>query len=331
VRPAPLLLLAFLLAPGLVAAQQAPADAALPEGVAIVQGGAPGVHVTVNGEDVGQATGPRAAIAFDPSRSANLSLALSPPPGSTWEIRRFEVGLVLTGEGGKPAITRASETNTSIPSGFTVYINRSVDLSAFKRVGAGLFLMEVRVEDDHGADLYAQNFFVKVEGNPLLTVAGATVTVITVGTGYGVWQILRDLKELKKARDRHKAEEAQKGRLSRLADVAGAGLDLTAGVAGTVSAAQDRDAHASRLERRRPIAWTATGLGLGGVGVSWAQFMGLVPLDVGNLLAWTLGVGALFLSCALLAVALYRRTLRARTRTLIPEAPERTVDHKVRR
>lgn len=319
--------LALLLLLPLALAQAPPSNATLPEGVTIEQGGEPGVHVLVNGVDVGDATEPRGAIGFDPGSEANLTILLAPPPGVTWEIRTFEVGLLVTGAGGKPAYVRDMPTETTIPPGYTVAVHRSVDLSAFQSVGAGLFLMEVKVKDATGADLYGQEFYVHVQGNPLLTVAGATVTVISVGTGYGIWQILRDLKEVKKARDRHRAKEEAEGRLAKLVKVAGAGLDVTAGVEGVASAAGDADARASRLEKRRPIAWTATGLGLGGVGISWAQFLGYVPLDVGNLLAWSLGTAALFLTLALLVAAMARRLReRGRTRTLIPEGPERTVD-----
>jgi hypothetical protein len=327
VRRAILPLLLVLLAAPLAHAQGNATAPSLPEGVAIVQGGEPGIRVTIDGEDVEAAAEPGGAVAFDPSQEANVSLALAPPPGTTWEIRSFEVGLLLSGPGGTPpaALKRESATNTSIPPGFTVYINRTVDLHAFKRVGAGLFLMEVAVRDASGGTLYARSFYVHVKGNPLLTATGAAVTVASVATGYGVWQILRDLRELHKARQRHKREEAERaGRLGRLAKLAGAGLDVTGGFGGVMNVAQDADKRASRLEKRRPIAWSATGLGLGGVGVSWAQFLGYVPLDVGNMLAWTLGGGALFLTASLLAVAAYRRLARRHgpVRTLTPEGPE---------
>jgi hypothetical protein len=330
VRRAIVPLLLVLLAPLAHAQDNTTAPATppgLPEGVAIVQGGEPGIRVTIDGTDVESAAEPGGAVAFDPSREANVSLSLAPPPGTTWEIRSFEVGLLLSGPGGTPpdALRRVSETNTSIPPGFTVYINRTVDLHAFKSIGAGLFLMEVAVRDASGGTLYAKSFYVHVKGNPFLTATGAAVTVASVATGYGLWQILRDLKELHKARQRHKRQEAERAsRLGTLTKLAGAGLDLSAGFEGALSAAQDADKRANRLEKRRPVAWAATGLGLGGVGVSWAQFLGYVPLNVGNMLAWTFGVGALFLTVSLLAVAMYRRLTRRPEpiRTLTPEGPE---------
>ncbi|GEM_PF-2844519 len=330
-----LVLLAFLLVAPLARGQDNATPPALPPGVSFAVGGEPGIRVTIDGVDVASASDPRGAIAFDPSKEANVSLAVAPPPNATWEIRSFEVGLVVSGPGGSPppALTRVSETNTSIPPGFTVFINRTVDLHAFKSIGAGLFLMDVAVRDPQGAALYSQHFYVHVEGNPLLTASGAVVTVASVATGYGLWQILRDLKEFWKARERHKKEEEERAsRLGQLAKLAGAGLDVTSGVAGVMSAAQDADKRAGRIEKRRPVAWTATGLGLGGVGVSWAQFLGLVPLDVGNLLAWALGLAAVFLTASLLAAAMAKR-LRARrepVRSLVPDGPAPQESPRVR-
>ena len=291
------------------------------DGVTVLQGGEPGIVVTLDGHDLRDAAATRAAIGVDPAHEANLSMRIAAPPNTTWEIRTIRVGLMTgTGAHAPEKLSKATETNTSIPPGFTVYVNRTIDLSSLKPLGAGLFEMEVRVQDETGKDLYAQPFYVHVLGNPILTVAGAAATVVTVATGYGLWQIARDVRELKKARDRHREKEAQRG---KLAGLAAAGIDFSAGLEGALSVAQDQDARASRLEKRRPIAWTATGLGLGGVGLTWAQFAGLVPLDFANLAIAALGGAAVFLTLALLAVAMAKRLKeRAASRTLVPSAPE---------
>jgi len=319
------LLLVLLLPLGSAQAPQ------VPPGVEIVQGGEPGIHVALNGADLAGAGASSAALQVDPSQPAALSLSMAPRPGVTWDIRAFSVALLVNGPGSAPpsALTKASETRTTIPPGFTVFVNRTVDLSSLKPVGAGLFLMRVQVLDANDTALYSQEFYVHVKGNFLFTASGATVTVVTAATGYGLWQVLRDLKEFYKARERHrKREDARKaGLLGKAAAIAGAGLDVTAGAEGVVSAVGDADDVANRLEKRRPIAWTATGFGLGGVGVSWAQFLGYVPLDLGNTLAWALGLGATFLTLSLVGLALYKR-LQVRsitpTRTLIPEGPKQS-------
>lgn len=310
----------------MAAAQNATAPS-LPAGVEVVQGGEPGVRVSINGVDLLEAATAGGALQVDPSQPANLSLALTPPPNTTWDIRAFTVGLVVNGPGSAPpsALTKASATQTTIPPGFTVFVNRTVDLSSLKPLGAGLFLMQVTVKDAQGGDLYAQTFYVHVKGNVFLTASGITVTVASAATGYGLWQILRDVKEFLKARERHRRKEGKEGLAGKAMSLAGAGLDVSGGAEGVVSALGDADSKANRLEKRRPVAWTATGFGLGGVGVSWAQFLGYVPLNLGDTLVWALGLAAMFLTLSLLTVATYKR-LQARSlvpsRTLVPEGLE---------
>jgi hypothetical protein len=322
------ILLAFALA--LAAVPLAAAQPAGGEGVEFVTGGAPGVTVLVDGADVAGAQSAGDALRLDPSSEANISIALSPPPGVTWDIRGFSIGLVLGSVPGRDPTTVGKDlgTNTSIPPGFTVFVNRSVDLSPFKPIGAGLFLMQVTGHDAEGGSIFAQTFYVHVVGNPILTVAGATVTVASVATGYGLWQIVQDLREIYEARQRHKKHEKEAKARSAAVNI----LSLAGGLDGVVNAAGNVDEHASRLQKRGAIKWTATGFGLGAVTLTWLQFLGYVPFDIGRTLVTAFTAGAVFLTVSLLTISLVKRAQRKReaaaaaaeagaTRTLTPEGP----------
>lgn len=300
--------LALALALGL-----APALARAQDGVEVVQGGEPGIRILLAGTDIQEAATPGGAIGVDPAQSVAIAIRIAPPPNVTWEIRETRVAVLLRGPGSTPpdALVRASPTDASVPPGFTVFVNRSYDLAALKPLGAGLFLMRVEVADAQDATLYTQEFYVHVLGNVLFTVAGATASVATVATGYGLWQIVKDLKEAYQARQRHRRKKAQ----SRAGRLAAMGVSAGEGLEGLVEIAGDLDRDAERLSRRRPLAWTATGLGLGGVGISWLQFLGYVPVDVGNILVWGATSAALFLTASLVAIALQRR-LRRRVEAL---------------
>lgn len=286
-----------------------------PPGVTVLQGGEPGtVRVSINGVDLSDAASVAEALDLDPGAPANVSISMAAPENVTWEVRAIRVGLLVSGPGSEPpaALSRVMGANTTLPPGFTVIVNRTLDLSSLKNLGAGVFLMEFKVQDDAGADLYSQSFYLHVTGNPLFTVAGATVTALSVATGYGMWRLLTDLRELWETWRRHRRERAAKaagGEARGLLSVAKATL-------------KDRE----KLERRQAIRWTATGLGLGAVGLSWAQFLGYVAFDYTSTVITALEAGALFLGVALLAIALRRRWVAAQkeepVRTLIPTGPE---------
>ena len=312
------LLAVVLLLPAAFAQEPGPAEgeapaSTLPPGVSVHQGGEPGtVRVTINGVDVDDAASVADALAVDPRAAANVSISMTPPEGVTWEVRAIHVGLLVSGPGSEPpsALSRAMPARTTLPPGFTVVVNRTLDLSSLKDLGAGVFLMQARVEDASGTELYARTFYVHVTGNPFLTVAGAAVTAMSVATGYGLWRLVSDLREFHETWRRHRRERAAR-------------LDEGKGIVGTAKATlADRD----RLERRQAIRWTATGLGLGAVGLSWAQFLGYVAFDAMSLVLTTLEAGALTLGVALLLIALRRRMVRAgqkeRVRTLVPTGPE---------
>jgi hypothetical protein len=204
--------------------------------------------------------------------------------------------------------------DATLAPGETTFVNRTVDLSPLRAVGAGLFRIEVRVFDASGAELFQTPFFVRIAGNPLLTIAGATAAVLTAASGYGLWRLLRDLRELNEARKRHRREEEtarEASKAGRLQEVLGAGIDLTGGLEGVVGVVGGADAEAARLARRKPVAWTLTGLGVGGVAVSWSQALGLFPFDVADLLLAMTGVGAVFLTLSLVVFGRTRRALRA--------------------
>lgn len=292
-----------------------PALSAPPPGVVVLQGGDPGtVRVSINGVDLSDAGSVAAALDLDPGAPANVSISMSAPENVTWEVRAIRVGLLVSGPGSEPptALTRVMGANTTLPPGFTVIVNRTLDLSTLKNLGAGVFLMEFKVQDDVGADLYSQSFYLHVTGNPLLTVAGATVTAVSVATGYGVWRLVTDLREFWETYRRHRQEKAH-----RAAHAEGRSI---------LAAARETLKDRERLERRQAIRWSATGLGLGAVALSWAQFLGYVAFDYTSTLITALEMAALFLGVALLLIALRRRWVAWQkeepVRTLVPTGPE---------
>lgn len=262
--------------------------------VEVGQGGEPGIQVLVNGVDVVAAGTPRSALTVDPDAPAAIHFQLAPPENVTWEIRSIEVGLTVAG---KRALSQASEWNSSIPPGFTVYVNDSLPVAQVKDVGTGLFRMHVAVRDAEGHDLYRVPFFVKVAGNPVLTASGAFVTVATVATAYGLWRLAQDVKEFYEAHKRHKKREAQRR----------ARLEFA-----LVRTALDVHRDAERIEKRGPIAWSATGLGLGAVTLSWLQFLGYLVFDLQSTLIGAMGIAAGFLTAALLLTAGWRRLMAKR-------------------
>lgn len=302
----------------------------LPEGVTIEEGTGEGVRVLLDGVDIAGADAPLRAVPVDPARPGNLTIRLSPPPGvEAWEIRGFGVGLLVSGPGSTPpaSLTRNVPTTTTIPQGYTVVINRTLELEDIKGLGAGVFLMQVTVADDHDATLYAQSFYVHVVGNPFLTASGAIVTVMSVATGYGLWTLLQDLREFWEAYKRHRKEKAEKA--AAKAAVSAMGKPRATKV---VSKARELHRERERLEKgRRPVRWTATGLGLGAVALSWAQFLGYVAFDLSGLVITTLEVGAVFLTLALVLAAVRKNLLAKAPRlegpfvSLTPDGPARSV------
>jgi hypothetical protein len=300
-----------------------------PPGVSFVVGGAPGIHASLDGTDLAAAARPGGAFAIDPDVPVNLSLSLAPPPNVTWEVRAIRVAVVVNGPGtsAPAALTRDQGFHAMLPPGFTVYANRSLALTELKHVGTGLFLMRVTVEDAAGAKLYEQEFYVKVEGNVLLTASGAVVTVASVATGYGLWRIVMDLREAYKARQRHKKKEHAESRFAKGTAMAATAMGLAGGLEGLVDVAGDVDPHADRLAKRGPFAWSATGLGLGGVTLSWLQFLGYVPFNVASTLIVACGLAATFLTVCLLVVAMTKRARkRLASRRLDIRAPVRVAD-----
>lgn len=307
----------LLLLPATALAQDAgqPSLPAPPPGVTILRGGDPGtVRVSINGMDLTEAQSVAAALDLDPGAPANVSIQMTPPDNVTWEVRAIRVGLLVSGPGSEApaALTRVMGANTTLPPGFTVIVNRTLDLSSLKNLGAGVFLMEFKVQDAAGTDLYSQSFYLHVTGNPLLTVAGVTVTAVSVATGYGLWRLFSDLRELWETYRRHRAERQGKPH-------------ATAG-RGIVSAARATLRERERLERRQVVRWSATGLGLGAVALSWLQFLGYAAFDLTSTLVTALETAAFFLGGALLLVALRRRWVawqkEAPVRTIIPSGPE---------
>lgn len=282
--------------------------------VQVVRGGEPGIRVLVAGMDLAEADGPGHALSVDPSAPVPIGFVLAPPPNVTWEVRRIVVGVSLTDGAAPRSLSQSSDWNSSIPPGFTVFVNQTMPMDRVQKLGVGLFRMEVAVVDEQGADLYRASFYARVEGNPFFTASGAVVTVATVATAYGLWSLLNDLREIYKARERHRKKEAEHGKLFKLANAA---VALEGGVEGVVDVAGDANADAERLARRRRLAWPATGMGLGSVGVSWAQFFGYFPVDLGNTVLAALGAGAMLFSLAILSTALARRW-RARRVVRVP-------------
>lgn len=317
-----LALLVLLLVVPLAAAQNESNSTASapPSGISYVLGGEPGIQAFIDGTDLAHAAHPRDAFTVDPDRPINLTLTLSPPPNVTWEIRSIHVAVVVNGPGSEPpsSLSRDQSFNASLPPGFTVFVNRTIGLAQLKHVGTGLFLMRVDVQDKNGTRLYDQEFYVLVEGNVILTASGAVVTAASVATGYGLWQIVRDVREAYKARQRHKKEkERQDATAMKAAATKATGMltnviGLTAGLEGVVDVAGDVDKETDELSKRGPLAWTATGLGLGGVTMSWLQFLGYLPLNLGQTAIMAAGAAGTFLTGALLLTTVTKRIKRRR-------------------
>ena len=281
----------------------------------VYQGGEPGiVRIDVAGIDVTSATGPSSAIRVDPSDPVDLTITISPPENTTWQVRSVTVGLLVNGPGSTPpdALMRNNPAFADLPPGFTVVLNRTIELGALKRAGAGTFLMQAEVLDAEGAQLYSQSFYVRVAPGPaaLLTVQGATITAVSVATGYGFWQIAKDTKELRDAWDRHRKKKAR----AKL-DVIGAaehaveevGVKVGHGVDKMVALHRDVQGSEKQLGL---VRWSATGLGLGGVTMAWLQFLGYLAFDAAG-----------FLITALEGAAISSRSPSSRTRSCDAHAP----------
>lgn len=314
---------------GFAAAQD---NATAPAGFEFVVGGEPGIHVLLEGRDVAEASTPHDAFTIDPSVPVNVSFSFAPPPNTTWQLTEIRLGVVVSGDEPAEKLTQRQAFDATLPPGSTVYVNRTIDLGKLKSVGTGLFRMRVDVAEADNGTLYAATFFVHVKGNVLLTATGAVVTAASVATGYGLWRIVQDLRELVEARERHKKKEAASKAAAKAQLVAVQAVSLTGGIEGIINAAGNADSETGKLQKRAWIRWTATGLGLGGVTISWAQFLGYVPVDLGATLITTAGAGAAFLTAVLLTVALRNRFARKRrereareaTRTIVPTENERS-------
>ena len=290
-------------------------------------GGEPGVRITAAQIAIEGAASPATAIVVDPALPIDLSISISPPANRTWDIRSFSVGLLVNGPGSAPpeALLRRSETNSSLPPGWTVVMNRSIELGALQRAGAGTFLMQAEILDANGSQLYAQSFYVRVPVGPaqLLTVQGATITAVSVATGYGFWQVAKDAKELRDAWERHR----KKQQLAKL-DVYGRAEHAIEAVVekGGKPLASAVDLHRTIQSSEKglsPIRWTATGLGLGGVLIAWLQFLGYIAFDAIGMVVTALEGAAIFLTLALLANALLKRAkAKAAASALAPPAEE---------
>lgn len=294
----------------------------------IYMGGEPGVLVTVAGTDIVTAAQAGSAIRVDPREPVNISISIAPPANTTWRVRSVSVGLLVNGPNSTPpeALLRHNAADADLPPGFTVVLNRTIDLSALQRAGAGTFLMQVEVLDDVDAPLYSVEFYVRVGASlaALLTVQGATITAVSVATGYGIWQVAKDVKEMRDAWERHRKKKAR----AKL-DVIGAaehvveevGVKLGHGVDKAVAlhrAVQDSE------KQLGLVRWSATGLGLGGVAMAWLQFLGYLAFDGTQFLITALEGAAIFLTLALVTNALLKRARRAATPPAV-EAPTRTI------
>ncbi|MHB8605626.1 MAG: hypothetical protein ACYDCK_10270 [Thermoplasmatota archaeon] len=307
---------------GLAAAQPvSPSSPPFPEWFAFSVGGAPGVHFFLNGADGAGAQSLRSAIAVDPSAPLRLSVSIAPPANTTWDVRSLRMTVLVAGPD-RAGIVDERVTNATAPPGDTIYLNETIDLARARSLGTGTFLVRTSVVATDGRDLASQTFYVHLVGNVLASVGGAVVALATVAAGYGLLQLLRDLKEIHEARERHKREEeaATESRLAKGLEAAKTALTLTEGATGLVAAAGDRDAGAARLSRSTPVKWTLTGLGLGGVAVSWAQFLGYLPVDVSQTLLTMAALGAVFLVIGLVALATVQRA-RSKRRAAPPAAP----------
>ena len=291
------------------------------------QGGEAGVVVSIENASIADATSPGGAIVVDPSAPLRLSISIAPPGNETWHVRAVSVGMLIRGPGTEPpdALVRRSNATATLPPGFTVVVNRTIDLGPVAKLGAGTFLMEAEVIDEGGETLFVQTFYVRVpvSAASILTVQGATVTAITAATGYGLWSIAKDVKELRDAWARHR----KKQQMAKL-DVIGKTehvLEETVAKGGKPLASVV-SIHRAAQERERglgPVRWAATGLGLGGVVMAWLQFLGHLALDTTSLLVTAVEVCAAFLTVALVANALLQR--RSKREAAAPAEEERTV------
>lgn len=277
----------------------------------VLIGGEPGrIQMLIADADVKSADRVGAAIPVDPKAPVNVSLLMTPPENETWDVLGMRVGLVVSGPGSSPPpeLSRLVEARNRIPPGFTVILNRTIDLSGLKSLGTGVFLMQVSLEDSAGGTLFAQSFYVRVVGNPLLTASGAVVTALSVATGYGLWRLVSDVRELLDAYKRHRREKRLRVEMR-----------ATGVVAKARGVMRDKD----KLERRGVLRWTLTGTGLGAVLLSWAHFLGYVAFDGMALLMTCLETGGAFLGGGLVVVALHRRFRPpVPVRVIIPSGPE---------
>jgi hypothetical protein len=303
---------------------------ALPTGTAqdpwVYMGGEPGVIVTVGGNDIMLAADAGSAIPVDPSEPVNISISIAPPANTTWRVRAVTVGLLVSGPNSTPpdALLRQNAADADLPPGFTVVLNRTIDLGALERAGAGTFLMQVEVLDENETALYSQEFYLRVSASfaALLTVQGATITAVSVATGYGFWQLAKDGKEMRDAWERHRKKK-ERAKL----DVIGAAEHVVEEVGVKVGHGVDKAValHRAVQESEKQLGlfrWGATGLGLGGVAMAWLQFLGYLAFDGTQFFITALEGGAIFLTLALVANALLRRTRNAAPRT--PAAPADT-------
>lgn len=304
-RGGPVAILLFATLASLLAA---PPAAAQSSQVWFYQGGEPGVVVTLENTSLAAASSADQAIVIDPSAPLTMSISIAPPEGETWEVRAVTVGMLLRGPGTEPpaALVRRSNATATLPPGFTVVLNRSIDLGPVSKLGAGTFLMQAEVLDENDEQLYVQTFYVKVPATAasILTVQGATVTVITAATGYGLWSLAKDGKELRDAWARHRkrAEMAKLDVIGKtehvVEDVVAKGGKPLAGAVALHRAAQERERGLG------PVRWAATGLGLGGVVMAWLQFLGYLAFDATSMIITAVEVCAAFLTLALIVNAL---------------------------
>ena len=281
----------------LAAAQEAPRGSAI---------------VRLDGVDLRDASAFTDAMRLDLSKPGDLTVQLTAPPDRSWDVRAARVVVVAgsVGPASVPAYSRDIPLDASLAPGETTTLQREVDLSALKVVGSGVFRVEVHIVDAGGDAVYGQPFFVRIAGNPFFTVAGATATVLTAASGYGIWKLLRDVRELNEARKRMRRDAAQRRDEHQARTLAAraisAGVGLTGGVEGVVAVVGKLDPKAARIANRRPIGWLFTGLGVGGVALSWAQALGYFPFDLGDLLVGAAAGGAVFLTVGILVAAHFR-------------------------
>lgn len=269
-------------------------------------GGEPGViTLELDGADLRDARDVRSAVRLDPAAPSRITMTLAPPENTTWAIRTFRI-VALVGAVGGP-IERTEHANVTIPPGYTVVMNRTIDLAAVERVGGGVFRLRAIVEDADGAALYDETFHVRIDAGGVFTAQGAAITVLTVASGYGLWRVLSDLKEFRDAWDRHRKRLAR-AKLDVIGAVEDGLVDAVAKRGKPLAAAASVHRDIDHVEKRfGPVRWTATGLGIGAVGLSWLQYLGYAVFDLADTLAAALETAALFLGAALLAGVLTRR------------------------